>query len=476
MDMRNLTLLTDFYELTMMYGFMKTGLDKKQAIFDIFYRPTPHMNYAVACGLEQAIDYIENIKFTSEDIEYLRGLNTFGEDFFDRIRDFKFTGDIYAVPEGTIVFPYEPIMTIKAPLFEAQLLETTLLNILNHQTLIASKASRIVYAARGKGVMEFGLRRAQGPDAGYYGARAAMISGCVGTSNVLTGKELGVPVSGTHAHSWIMSFGDELTAFRNYAAIYPNSCVLLVDTYDTLKSGVPNAIKVFDELRLAGFEPVGIRLDSGDLAYLSKKARKMLDDAGYPNAKIIASGDIDEFVINSLNVQGAMIDTYGIGTKLITSHNNPSLGGVYKLAAIEEDGRMVNRIKVSDTLEKVTNPGFKTVYRIYKDGKAAADLIALKDEVYDVTKPLTITHPLETWKKTTFVDYEMRELSVPIYLGGRLVYDRPSINEIIAYAKRSMDELWEEYKRISNPHEYKVDLSDTLREEKRKLLSSSQDL
>ena len=332
--MKNLTMMTDLYELTMMYGYFKSGMQDNKATFDMFYRSKDaSTSYAIMAGLEQLIDYIKNLRFTDDDIAYLRSLNIFDEDFLEALHNFRFRGDIWAVPEGTIVFPYEPLIRVTAPLFEAQLIEPALLNIINHQTLIATKASRVVQAAEGGVVMEFGLRRAQGPDAAIYGARAAIIGGCNGTSNVLTGQMYKVPVMGTHAHSWVMSFPDEITAFRKYAEMFPSSCLLLVDTYNTLKSGVPNAITVFKELREKGFEPAGIRLDSGDLAYLSREARKMLDEAGFPNAKICASGDLDENLIRDLKLQGACIDTWGVGTKLITSEDCPSLGGVYKLAA-----------------------------------------------------------------------------------------------------------------------------------------------
>lgn len=473
--MRNLTLMTDLYQLTMMYGYMKKGIENKTAVFDLFFRTSEDMRYGVCCGLEQAVEYITNLHFEEDEIEYLRSLNLFDEEFLGKLKNFRFTGDVYAVPEGTVVFPYEPLLTVKAPLFEAQFVETALLNIINHQTLIATKASMIVHAAAGKAVMEFGLRRAQGPDAGIYGARAAMIGGCVGTSNVLTGKMFDVPVLGTHAHSWIMSFPTELDAFRAYAKVFPDNCVLLVDTYDTLKSGVPNAIIALKELKEQGYVPKGIRLDSGDLAYLSKKARKMLDEAGLPEAKIYASGDIDEIVLQSLHVQGAQIDVYGIGTKLITSHSHPSLGGVYKLAAIEEDGELKPRIKISNTVEKVTNPGVKTVYRIYDaEKKAAADLISLRDETFDVSKPLTIYHPTETWKTMTFTDYEMKDIMVAVIKDGKLVYDMPSIDKICTHAKASLDEFYDEYKRITNPHIYKVDLSDKLYNMKKEILRNRQ--
>ena len=473
--MRNLSLLTDLYELTMMYGYYKSGMAKREAVFDVFFRPMSDMNYAVACGLEQAIDYLMNIHFDDEDIKYLRDLSLFDEEFLDMLKNYKFSGDLYAIPEGTVVFANEPLLTVKTNLFEAQLIETALLNIINHQTLIATKSTRIVYASQGKPVMEFGLRRAQGPDAGIYGARAAMIAGCCGTSNVLAGQIFDVPVLGTHAHSWVMSFPDELTAFREYARLYPDACTLLVDTYDTLKCGIPNAIKVFSELRASGHTPKGIRIDSGDLAYLTKKARKMLDEAGFSEVKICVSGDIDENVMTSLAIQGAKIDSYGIGTKLITSHSHPSLGGVYKLVAIDEgEEKLTPKIKVSNTTEKITNPGFKKVMRIYVDGHAEADLVCLKDEQFDNTKPLTVFHPVETWKKMTFTNYEIKEITTKIIDGGKLVYDFPTVKELITRAKKSFDEFWEEYKRIVNPHVYKVDLSDKLYELKKKLLSEAQ--
>ncbi len=471
--MRNLTLLTDLYQLTMMNGYAESGMADREAVFDAFYRPAPpYLDFAVAAGLEQVVDYINNLHFDGSDIDYLRSLGCFGEKFFERIRDFKFTGDMFAMREGEMVFPYEPLVTVRAPLFEAQLIETALLNIVNHQTLIATKAMRMANETNG-GIAEFGLRRAQGPDAGIYGARASIIGGCVSTSNVLAGKMFGIKVSGTHAHSWVMSFPTELDAFRRYAELNPDQCLLLVDTYDTLRSGVPNAIKVFDELKSAGHKPLGIRLDSGDLAYLSKEARKMLDAAGHTDAKIFASGDIDESIIASLNAQGAKIDVWGIGTKLITAAPHPALGGVYKLAEIQnENGEWEPRMKVSDTPEKITNPGFKTTYRIYKaDGKAAADLIALRGEKIDFTKPLTIFHPLETWKKTTFEDYTVRELPVTVFERGKQVYDLPSLNEIVEFANKSKGEFWAEYKRLTNPHEYKIDLSDELFALRTKLLN-----
>ena len=383
-------MLTDLYQLTMMYGYTKAKKADQVVAFDLFFRKNSGESaYAIAAGLEQVIEYIENIKFTEEDLDYLRSLKIFDEEFLDRLKNFKFTGDIDAVPEGTVVFPYEPLIRVKAPIFEAQLIETAMLNIVNHQTLIATKASRIVHAAQGGAVLEFGLRRAQGPDAGIYGARASIIGGCTATSNVMAGRMFDIPVSGTHGHSWVMSFDSELEAFRAYARAFPENCLLLVDTYDTLRSGVPNAITVFKELREKGYEPLGIRLDSGDLAYLSKKARKMLDEAGFPNAKIVASSDLDEETILHIRSQGAAIDVWGVGTALITSKDCPALGGVYKLVAEEKDGKMIPKIKISENPAKITNPGFKKVVRLYdKDtDKAIADLIMLDDETINEEEP-----------------------------------------------------------------------------------------
>lgn len=467
---RNLTLLTDFYQLTMMNGYFREGIGEKEAVFDMFFRPKGQINYAVAAGLEQVADYIRNIKFTNEDIAYLKSLNTFSDEFLEYLRTFKFTGDLYAVREGEIVFPMEPIVIVKAPLIQAQFVETALLCMINHQTLIATKADRMTSAAGEGTIVEFGLRRAQGPDAGIYGARASMIGGAIGTSNVLAGKMFGIPVKGTHAHSWVMSFPDELTAFNAFADMYPDSCLLLVDTYDTLASGIPNAIKVFNRLKAEGHKPLGIRLDSGDLAYLSKQARKMLDDAGFADALIFAGNDIDENVISALNAQDAKIDMYGIGTKLITSESMPSLGGVYKLAAIEQDGALMPKLKKSDSIEKITNPGFKTLYRIYdkKSGKAFADVIALRGE--ELPKPLVLTHETERWKQCVLDDYEARELMVKIIDGGKCVYEFPSIAGNAAYRKAELADFWEEYKRLESPHIHKVDLSEGLYTLKQKLL------
>ena len=472
---RNLTLLTDLYQLTMMNGYFKEANKDEIAIFDLFFRQNGMITYSLACGLEQAIDYIINLKFGEEELSYLKSLGIFQDEFLDYLKDFRFTGDVYAVPEGTVVFPGEPILTVKAPVMQAQLIETALLNIINHQTLIASKAAKVRYAAKDDSVLEFGLRRAQGPDAGIYGARAAVIGGCNSTSNVLAGKMFDIPVAGTHAHSWVMNFKDEYTAFKEYAKVYPDNALFLVDTFDTLKSGVPNAIKVFKELREDGHEPVGIRLDSGDLAYLSKKAKKMMADAGFPNAKICASGDLDEYSINSLKQQGAEIQIWGVGTKLITSADMPALGGVYKLSAIiNKDGSVTNKIKVSDNTAKVTNPGFKNIYRVYdnKTGKAEADFIFLREEgEYDTSKPLVLTHPFERWKTITFEDYTLRKLQEDIIINGELVYKKPTLKEIKAYAEKELESFWDEYKRLDNPHLYKVDLSDALYDLKTEMLA-----
>ena len=466
----NLTLLTDLYQLTMMNGYRICDMDSRRAVFDIFYRGGGGYSYAVVAGLEQAIDYIENLHFDDEDIAYLRSLGIFKDDFFEALKNFKFSGDIKAVPEGTLVFPNEPIMTVSAPLWEAQLIETALLTFINHQTLIATKAARLNECTTNK-ISEFGLRRAQGPDAGIYGARAAYIGGCRTTSNVVAGKLFGIPITGTHSHSWVMSFASELEAFEKYAEIYPDKCLLLVDTYDTLKSGVPNAIKVFDKLKASGHQPIGIRLDSGDLAYLSRKARAMLDAAGHQDCLIFATNDIDEDVLLALNNQDAKIDVYGIGTKLITSYTNASLGGVYKLCALEEDGKLIPKIKISNSHEKTTNPGVKKIVRIYQNGMAQADLLCLEDEVIDTAKPLTIFHPEFTYKKTTYTDYEVRELMVQIFKDGKLVYDMPALKEIGEREDKCIAEFFPEYRRVVNTQTYKVDLSQKLWELKQELLN-----
>ena len=470
-------MLTDLYELTMMQGYYEKG-QNENVIFDVFFRQNPCNNgYSVCAGLDQVIDYIKNLHFTYDDVDYLRGLGIFKEDFLHYLSGFHFSGDVYAIPEGTVVFPKEPLLKVVAPIMEAQLVETAILNIINHQSLIATKTSRIVFAANGDGIMEFGLRRAQGPDAGLYGARAAMIGGCVGTSNVLAGQMFDVPVMGTHAHSWIMSFPDEYTAFKTYAEMYPDNCTLLVDTYDTLKSGVPNAIRVFQEFKDAGKPLIkyGIRLDSGDLAYLSKEARKMLDEAGFPEATICASNDLDEFLLHDLKMQGAAIDSWGVGTNLITSKDCPSFGGVYKLAAIQnEKGEFVPKIKISENTEKITNPGNKTIYRIYEkaSGKIKADLICFADEVIDPKQDLLLFDPMDTWKKTKLAGgtYTVREILLPIFKNGECLYKSPTLKEIAAYCREEKDTLWDETKRLFYPHRVYVDLSQKLYAVKQSLL------
>lgn len=461
--MRNLTLLTDLYQLTMGQGYFREGKHEQEAAFDIFFRPNQLITYSVAAGIEQAVDYLQNLHFEEEDIAYLKSLGIFGEEFLAYLKDLRFTGDVIAVKEGELVFPYEPILTVKAPMIQAQLVETALLTFVNHQTLIASKAAKIC-AAAGGGVMEFGLRRAQGPDAGIYGARAAIIGGCNSTSNVYAGKLFGVPVSGTMAHSWVMNFSTEIEAFRAYAECFPAGCLLLVDTYNTLKSGVPNAIKVFQELRAKGYEPKGIRIDSGDLAYLTKEARKMLDEAGFPDTIICASGDLDENSIRSLKEQGAKIDSWGVGTKLITSADLPALGGVYKLAAVFEGEEEIPKIKLSDTTEKITNPGMKNVFRIY-DGetdKALADLITRADETPDESRPLELFHPVETWKRMTVEKFRARNLRDYWIKGGVRVAPQKTLQQINAYFTQEYARFWEEYTRLDLPHIYKVDLSPAL--------------
>ncbi|WP_130836190.1 nicotinate phosphoribosyltransferase [Lachnoclostridium sp. Marseille-P6806] len=478
MDRQNLTLLTDLYELTMMQGYFKHNEENRTVIFDAFYRTNPcGGGYAVMCGVEQLIKYIKELHFSEQDIAYLRGLGLFDEDFLTYLAHFRFTGDIYAIPEGSLIFPREPLVKVVAPIMEAQLVETAILNIINHQSLIATKAARICYAARGGGVMEFGLRRAQGPDAGTYGARAAVIAGCVGTSNVLCGELFDVPVMGTHAHSWIMSFDSEMEAFKAYADLYPTGCTLLVDTYDTLKSGVPNAIRTFDYMREKGLptDHIGIRLDSGDLAYLSKKARKMLDEAGYPEAKICASNDLDEYLIDSLRTQGAAIDSWGVGTNLITAKDNPAFGGVYKLAAVMgDDGTFIPKIKVSENSEKVTNPGDKKIYRIYDkaNGKVQADLICFADETYSEDEDLVLFDPQEPWKKTRCRagEYELRELMVQLFRAGECVYSSMPTMKIREYCMKEQNTLWEESRRLVNPHQMYVDLSKKLYDTKLRLL------
>ncbi|MCL1862239.1 MAG: nicotinate phosphoribosyltransferase [Defluviitaleaceae bacterium] len=480
--MRNLTLLTDFYELTMMqaYHHAESTTGAQEAVFDMFYRENPCGNgYAVVAGLAQVVDYINDLAFFDEDITYLRSTGVFGEEFLAYLKNFKFTGSINAVPEGTVVFPGEPLVQVIAPLMEAQLIETAILNIVNHQSLIATKASRVCWAARGDRVLEYGLRRAQGPDAGLYGARAAMIGGCFGTSNVLAGQLFGVHVSGTHAHSWIMSFDTELEAFRYFAELYPTNCVLLVDTYDTLMSGVPNAIRVFTEMREAGItlENYGIRLDSGDLAYLSKRAKKMLDEAGFSDAVICASNDLDEYLIAELKSQGAQISQWGVGTHLITSKEYPAFGGVYKLAALRTGSEWQNKIKLSEASIKISNPGIKKIFRLYDaySGKMKADLIGLADEIFTNDRDLTIFDPITTWKQMTLKagEFTVRELLRPVFENGNCVYPTKTVTEICEYAEAERDTLWDEHKRLVRPHIMPVDLSQKLYDLKKSMIEKS---
>lgn len=478
MDQRNLSMLCDFYELTMGNGYLEMGFNQKIAHFDVFFRNVPDGGgFAIAAGLEQVVEYIQQLHFSEDDIEFLKSKNIFSEKFLDYLRNFHFSGDIYAVREGTPIFPGEPILTVRAPALEAQLVETYVLLALNHQTMIATKASRIVRAAQGRAVLEFGSRRAQGADAAIIGARAAYIGGCAGTACTLTDKMYGVPAGGTMAHAWVQMFDSEYEAFKAYCEVYPDNATLLVDTYNTLKSGVPNAIRVFKEMLVPkGITNFAIRLDSGDISYLSKKARKMLDDAGLPNCKITASNALDEHLIRDLVMQGAQIDTFGVGERLITSRSEPVFGGVYKLAAVENDaGEIIPKIKVSENTTKITNPGFKRVYRYYdKDsGKALADEICLRDETIDFEQPHDIFDPNATWKVKTLDNYVVRDLLEPIFKNGELVYQLPELKEIQAYCKAQQDTLWDEVKRFENPHKYYVDLSWKLWTLKRDLLAAA---
>ena len=470
----NLAMLCDFYEFTMGNGYLKNNLHNKNVYFDVFFRNIPDDGgFAIAAGLQQVIEYIEDLHFNEEDIEYFRSKNLFSDDFIDYLKNFHFTGDIYAVPEGTCIFPREPIMTIKAPAIEAQILETFVLLALNHQSLIATKANRIVRAAQGRAVLEFGSRRAQGADGAVKGARAAYIGGCAGTACTLTDELYGVPAGGTMAHAWVQMFDSEYEAFKAYCEIYPHNAVLLVDTYNTLKSGVPNAIRVFKEMLVPqGITNFAIRLDSGDISYLSKQARKMLDDAGLTTCKIVASNALDEHLIRDLIMQGAQVDTFGVGERMITSKSAPVFGGVYKLVAVEDaQGNIIPKIKLSENTAKITNPHFKKVYRLYDNetGKAIADEICLHDEVIDNTKPHVIFDPMATWKQKTLTNFTVRELQVPIFKNGKRVYDSPSIDKIRDYCKHEVDSLWDEVKRFENPHRYYVDLSQKLWDIKKEL-------
>ena len=476
MKKENMAMLCDFYEFTMSNGFFKNGFYKRSVYFDVFFRKVPdNGGFAIAAGLEQVIDYIKELHFDDEDIEYLRSKGIFDEEFLAYLKDFKFSGDIYAVPEGTPVFPNEPIMTVKAPAIEAQMIETFVLLTLNHQTLIATKANRIVRAAQGRAVLEFGSRRAQGASGAVLGARAAYIGGCKGTACTITDELYGVPAGGTMAHSWVQMFDSEYDAFKTYCELYPDNPTLLVDTYNTLKSGIPNAIKVFKEVLLPqGKTKCAIRLDSGDISYLSKKARKMLDDAGLTDCKITASNALDEKLIRDLMMQGAQIDTFGVGERLITSSSSPVFGGVYKLVAVENaTGDIEPKIKVSENTAKITNPHFKKLYRYYdrESGKALADELCVYDEFVDDTKPHTIFDPNATWKTKTLTDFTARELLVKVFENGECVYDCPDIEEIAEYCRDQLDLLWDEVKRFENPHDYYVDLSKKLYEIKNILLS-----
>ena len=474
MNDRNLTLLTDFYELTMGNGYLENGLADTVCCFDLYFRKVPdNGGFAVMCGLEQAINYIKKLSFTDEDIAYLRDKKIFSEKFLDYLRNFKFSCDVWAIPEGTPVFPNEPLVIVKGPAIQAQLMETMLLLCINHQCLIATKAARIVKAADGRAVMEFGSRRAQGSDGAIYGARAAYIGGCAGTACTISDKEMGTPALGTMAHSWVQMFDSELDAFRAYAKCYPDACLLLVDTYNVLKSGIPNAIKVFNELRAEGHEPAGIRIDSGDITYLSRKARKMLDDAGFPNAKICISNSLDEYIIEDILRQGACIDSFGVGERLITSRSEPVFGGVYKLTAVEKDGQIIPKIKLSENVTKITTPDFKELWRFFDKttGKAIADLITCYGEEVDDTKPYTIFDPEHPYKKKTVTDFTAKKLLVQIFDKGECVYESPSATEIRDFCREQIGTLWSEVTRFGNPHEYYVDLSKKLWDKKNDLLN-----
>lgn len=472
-------MLTDFYELTMANGYFENGVGDVIAYFDLFFRSVPDDGgFAIMAGLEQAIDYMKNLHFSAEDIDYLREKGIFSEEFLAYLSNFKFVCDVWAVPEGTPIFPNEPVMTVRGPAIQAQFVETMLLICINHQSLIATKANRIVRAADGRPVMEFGSRRAQGFDGAVYGARAAYIGGCCGTACTISDKEMGTPALGTMAHSWIQMFDSELEAFRAYAKCYPKGTTLLVDTYNVLNSGVPNAITVFKEMRARGEEPAGIRIDSGDITYLSKRARQMLDCEGFSNVKIVASNSLDEYIIRDILLQGAKIDSFGVGERLITSKSEPVFGGVYKLAAVEKNGEIIPKIKVSENVAKITNPDFKEVWRLYDNGtgKAIADVLTCRDEVIDDTKPYEIFDPEHTYKRKTIVNFRAERLMERIFDGGECVYDSPSVEEIKAYCADRLNTLWDELKRFEYPHKYYVDLSPKLWEKKNRLLEQAHNL
>ena len=478
-DNRNLTMIMDLYELTMSNGIFDGRFKDTTAYFDMFFRRVPdNGGYAVMAGVEQLIDYLNDLHFDDSDIEYLRSLSLFSEDFLSYLKNFKFSCDVWAVREGTPIFPQEPIVTVRGPVIQCMILETMLLLVINHQSLIATKANRIVRAAQGRPVMEFGARRAQGADAAYYGARAAVIGGCTGTSNIRTAKDFGTAASGTMAHSWVQLFDDEYTAFRTYAEKYPASCLLLVDTYNVLKSGIPNAIKVFDEvLKPKGLRPLGIRIDSGDITYLSKKARKMLDDAGYPDAKICVSNSLDEYLIRDMIFQGACVDSFGVGERLITASSEAVFGGVYKLAAVEENGVITPKIKISENTAKITLPGVKIPWRLFdkETGKALADVITLNHEKIDDTKPYEIFDPTYTWKRKTVENFRAEKLQTQIFKNGKQVYVSPSVAEIKQYREDAVNSLWDEVTRFEKPHTYYVDLSQDLWDQRNELLRSRGD-
>ena len=471
---RNLTMLVDFYELTMGNGYFNKGLENKIAYFDMFFRRVPDGGgYCIMAGVEQLIEYLTNLKFTDDDIDYLRNKDLFSEDFLDYLKNFKFSCDVWAIPEGNPVFPNEPLVTVRGPVIQAQFIETMILLTINHQTLIATKANRICRAANGRPVMEFGSRRAQGYDGAIYGARAAMIGGCSSTACTISDKMFNIPAIGTMAHSWVQLFDSEYEAFKTWAEIYPENCVLLIDTYNVIKSGLPNAIKVFDEiLKPLGKRPSGIRIDSGDITYLTGRCRKMLDEAGYEDCKIVISNSLDEYIIRDVIEQGAKVDSFGVGERLITAKSEPVFGGVYKLSAVEKDGELIPKIKVSENDEKITNPGFKKVVRIFdKDSHMAlADLLALNNEQINTDETLEIFDPVHTWKKKKITNFYTKDLLVPIFEGGKLVYNSPSVLEIREFAQKETEKLWPEVLRFENPHTYYVDLSDDLWSLKQSLL------
>lgn len=472
MKKMNYTMLLDFYELTMANGYFLSGKKDDICYFDIYFRDVPdNGGFAIFAGLEEMVNYIKNLKFTETDIAYLHSKKQFADEFLEVLRNFKFTADIYSMPEGSVIFPNEPVMIVRGKTIEVQLIETYFLTVFNHQSLIATKTSRIVRAAEGRVVSEFGARRAHGGEAAYFGARSAYIAGAASTSNTLSDVLFGIPAVGTMAHSWVQVFATEYEAFKTYCEIYPDSTVLLVDTYNITKSGIPNAIKAFDNvLKPLGKRPLGVRIDSGDIAYQSKKVRKMLDDAGYSDCKIIVSNSMDEYIIRDLIYQGAQIDSFGVGERLITSKSSPVFGGVYKLSAVEEKGKVIPKIKISENVEKITTPHFKRVYRLYQDGKATADYLTVFDEKPDFSKPLEIFDPHATWKKRTLITYTAREMLVPIFQKGKLVYKLPSLEEIRKYCLTEVNSMWEEVKRFENPHNYYVDLSQKLWDCKEELL------